>query len=71
VVRDVALDRDCAPDDVRRGGDEVVVRDEPISFDPELRQYGWRAVVRAVVELPTGATGDDGTRHDAMAILGG
>lgn len=71
VVRDVALDLACAPEEVRRGGDEVVLRDDPISFDPELRQYGWRTVVRTVVELATGAAGDDGTRHDAMAILGG
>jgi len=79
VRLEVHVDAMSAPDDVRRGSDIVTVRDAPISFDPELRQYGWREVVRTWVELtgadpdPSGAprSDDDPIRHDAMAILGG
>jgi CRISPR system Cascade subunit CasD len=31
---------DCPP----ASADAVTMRDQPISFDPELRQYGWRSV---------------------------
>ncbi len=36
---------------------EVSTRDEPISFDPELREYGWRQVRHGRVLLPGAASG--------------
>ena len=81
VRLEVLLDAAVAPEAIRRGGDVVTVRDVPICFDPELRQYGWREIVRTWVQLdepgagtgaghgPSAATGQVG--HDAMAILGG
>lgn len=46
-----------------------LVRDLPISFDPTLREYGWRNVIdRGVdVENPQGRA----DTHDVMAALGG
>jgi len=48
------------------GGD--LVRDHPVSFDPERRLYGWRSVVEQWVPIdnPAGTGG-----HDVMAALGG
>jgi CRISPR system Cascade subunit CasD len=69
VRLEVVVDSDAAPESARRGGDVVTVRDTPISFDPERREYGWRDVVRTWVELDGGA--DDGVRHNGMSILGG
>ncbi|MGL4306375.1 MAG: type I-E CRISPR-associated protein Cas5/CasD [Mycobacteriaceae bacterium] len=45
------------------------IRDEPISFDPQLRQYGWRTVE----EFSTTMENLDGeiNHHDPMAALGG
>lgn len=81
VRLEVLLDAVAVPEEVRRGGDVLTTRDAPISFDPELRQYGWREVVRTWVQLdgapggpgavPGGGARDDGVRHDGMAILGG
>lgn len=47
-----------------------VVRDVPISFDPNRRDYGWRDVVRAA---PVTKPNPDGTARpmDFMAALGG
>ncbi|MFI2477827.1 type I-E CRISPR-associated protein Cas5/CasD [Nocardia xishanensis] len=59
--------RDLLPGDP----DEVLqerVRDLPLDFDPERREYGWRRVVTGAVEI----TNPDGTkRHDPFAALGG
>lgn len=48
------------------------VHDEPVSFDPNRRQYAWRFVVRDTVEIdnPHG-TADTRTEHDPMSMLGG
>jgi CRISPR system Cascade subunit CasD len=61
-----------------RAGDAntETMRDEPVSFDPERRQYSWRSVVRGHVEVPNPswtAAGplDASTEHDPMALLGG
>lgn len=46
-----------------------VVRDVPVSFDPERRQYGWRTVVRVepvTVDNPQGRADE----HDPFAVLG-
>jgi CRISPR system Cascade subunit CasD len=61
---------DCPPG---TAGAEVV-RDDPISFDPRHRQYGWRTVTRYPVTVPnphyrdTPDLVDD--PHDPMALLG-
>jgi CRISPR system Cascade subunit CasD len=54
----------------------VSVRDLPVSFDPELRQYGWRSVVHGAVNVPGPAAarvqagGRAGNaRHDPMAVF--
>lgn len=45
-------------------------RDEPLSFDPRRREYGWRAVVRDEVEVshPEPPAARD---HDPFAVIGG
>lgn len=45
-----------------------MVRDEPLSFDPEMRQYGWRAVVERHWLF---ANPDGRDSHDVMAAFGG
>jgi CRISPR system Cascade subunit CasD len=49
-----------------------VVRDEPLSFDPVRREYGWRTVVR---DEPVTVPNPDGRRprsgHEPMSLLGG
>jgi len=63
---------DCPPD--TPGSD--VVRDEPISFDPERREYGWRSVRHGRVRVPNphrpAAVGVSAisTGHDPIAPLG-
>lgn len=78
-VRDLAEVRletvlDCEPSD--EGA--VSMHDRPISFDPELRQYGWRSVCygHATVPGPAAASGRSadgrgttGTGHDPMAVF--
>ncbi|AGB27115.1 CRISPR-associated protein Cas5 (plasmid) [Mycobacterium sp. JS623] len=46
-----------------------LVRDVPVSFNPELRQYEWRTVVEEYVETPNPEGAAD--RHDPMAALEG
>ncbi|NKY87914.1 type I-E CRISPR-associated protein Cas5/CasD [Nocardia veterana] len=45
------------------------VRDVPISFDPERREYGWRAVVADHVRVGNPASRVQG--HDPMSVFGG
>lgn len=49
-----------------------LIQDIPISFDPNHRQYAWRAVIRDEVELgnPHGVAPPRG-EHDPMTALGG
>ena len=58
--------RDAEPDDPRA----ETIRDEPLSFDPRRREYGWRPVVRDHVNLahPEPPPLPD---HDPIALLGG
>lgn len=74
VVRlDTVLD--CPPG--TDGSD--LVRDEPLSFDPQRRQYGWRSVLHDRVEVrnplfvgaSSGATPGGVGGHDPMSPLGG
>jgi CRISPR system Cascade subunit CasD len=54
------------------GQDEVgeTVRDVPLGFSPENRQYSWRTVVHAKPKVVTTPNGKD-EEHDPMAELGG
>jgi CRISPR system Cascade subunit CasD len=59
---DVVLD--CEPDDP----DADLVRDDPISFDPRHRRYGWRSVKRYPVNAPNPAHRDATASHSPSAI---
>lgn len=49
----------------------MTARDEPISFDPEHRQYGWRTVQHGLIPLRGGgAPPTDGLEHEPMKALG-
>ena len=65
----LAVVRDAEP------GDEKVetVRDEPLSFDPSRREYGWRTVHHdeTYVDNPQAMRSVDLLDHDPMAALGG
>lgn len=64
----VELVLDAAPDDEP----ERMIRDVPLSFDPELRSYGLRGVVRKRVVLPNpDAPAQVADVHDPMSVLGG
>lgn len=72
---EIVIDADAAPSDVRRREGLVTVRDVPLSFDPERREYGWREVIRTWVDVdgtgePEPSAGG-GTGHDPMALLEG
>lgn len=58
--------RDAEPGE--EGGETV--RDEPVSFDPRRREYGWRAVVREQVPIPH-PDHPAVREHDPFAVLGG
>ncbi len=55
--------------DAPAGSDADTVRDQPVSFNPELRQYDWRAVVDEFWDIDNPGGRQDS--HDAMAALGG
>lgn len=64
--------RDAYPGEM----DGEVVRDQPLSFDPERRQYTWRTIVAeppVEVANPLGAVGAgvDGPDHDPLAFARG
>lgn len=65
VQLDVVLD--CAADDPEAD----LVRDEPISFDPRERRYGWRSVKRYPVNPPNPAfrSAVVADPHDPMAAF--
>ncbi|SDM82733.1 type I-E CRISPR-associated protein Cas5/CasD [Allokutzneria albata] len=65
VDLDVVLD--CAPDEPTA----ELVRDEPISFDPRHRRYGWRTITRRTVSVPNPAYHgvDDADELDPMAVF--
>lgn len=43
---------DWLPTDEDRDLEHELVRDDPISFDPRYREYGWRTVVHRTVVVP-------------------
>lgn len=54
----------------------ATVRDVPLSFDPELRSYGWRETARTYCSVPNGAASNAqrvgaSSTHDPLAALGG
>lgn len=59
--------RDAEPNEETQA---ETIRDEPISFDPQRREYGWRAVVRHQVPVanPHPPQVPD---HEPFAVLGG
>ncbi|MCC2323509.1 type I-E CRISPR-associated protein Cas5/CasD [Cellulomonas xiejunii] len=65
------VDRGAAPELAEHRLGETVQRDEPISFDPAHRQYGWRTVEFGHVPVP-GAPRPAPTgppSHDPMEVL--
>ncbi|MCU1613183.1 MAG: type CRISPR-associated protein Cas5/CasD [Frankiales bacterium] len=55
---------DCLPGTAKA----VTVRDQPISFDPQRREYGWRTVRYASVQVHSnGARAISQDTHDPMA----
>ena len=62
----LATARDAEPGEA---GIETV-RDEPITFNPARREYGWRAVLRGRVSVPNPqfSAVDD---HEPLSVLGG
>lgn len=60
----------CDADEVTDGSE--LVRDVPVSFDPNRRQYSWRRVIRGQVEIanPHGVS-EPRTEHDPMSALEG
>ncbi|GAA1740589.1 type I-E CRISPR-associated protein Cas5/CasD [Luedemannella helvata] len=59
--------------DVRPGElSSEVLPDEPVSFDPARREYSWRSVVRAHVDVDNDDPDRAGvTEHDPLSLLGG
>lgn len=59
---------DVAPDDPRAES----LRDMPVSFDPNRREYAWRSIVRDTVTIPNEhGVADSEPEHDPMTLLGG
>jgi CRISPR system Cascade subunit CasD len=68
---EVVLDMVCDCPPGMPGGE--MVRDDPISFDPRHRRYGWRTVIRRQVHVsnPDHRASSDGVvdQHDPMELL--
>lgn len=62
----LTVHRDCDPD--TPGCD--VVRDDPITFDPAHRQWGWRSVTRYAVTVPNPSAHSVVDPHEPMDLLG-
>jgi CRISPR system Cascade subunit CasD len=45
--------------------------DDPVSFDPRLREYGWRTVAHGYVRVSNDMAARGAGGHDPMALLGG
>lgn len=71
VHLDLRVDADAVPD-----GETVTTitdhQDVPVSYDPELREYGWRQVAHSTVALPNDDARPSEVRpHDPFSALGG
>ncbi|QSB14408.1 type I-E CRISPR-associated protein Cas5/CasD [Natronosporangium hydrolyticum] len=60
--------RDAGPQG--QGGAVETVRDEPLSFDPARREYGWRTVARGRVSVAN-PHAPQIPEHDPLAVVGG
>jgi len=68
---ELRVDSVCASGDLPDRID-VTEHDVPISFNPELRDYGSRLVVRTSMMMENPDSGQKGTYvHDPFALLGG
>jgi len=54
--------------DAEPGATGDVVRDHPVSFDPERREYGWRTVSERYWQIENDLGRDE---HDPLAVVGG
>lgn len=75
VHLEVWADRDLVPADWPNVAASTV-RDAPLSFDPELRAYGWRETVRTYCSVPNESASNASESvassvHDPLAALGG
>ena len=66
---EVRIDAEAVPDDVA-GRTVDIQHDAPVSFDPKLRVYTSRSVVRVAVPNPDGGNAKP-LEHDPMVTLGG
>lgn len=49
---------------------QAVQRDEPVSFDPQHREYGWRTVLHGWIPMPGAETPSSAPpTHDAMGVV--
>ena len=71
MVLDLLVDASAVPTSVVPER-ESEHHDDPVSFDPMLREYGWRTVAHHHVTVPNDeAVGRPTGGHDPMALLGG
>lgn len=56
---------ECAPDDIRG----IMVRDKPVSYNPEQRKYGYRRIKQGYVEPALDKNPEILREHDAMGEL--
>ena len=61
---------DSASEDARDNGGYEVVRDDPISFSQERREYSWRSVARSSVTVENPSYRPEMPEHDPWASLG-
>lgn len=60
---------DSASEDVRDDGGYEVVRDVPISFSQERREYSWRSVARSSLTVENPSYRPEAPEHDPWASL--
>lgn len=65
LVDAIAMPGDIEPDRVMEH------HDDPVSFDPMLREYGWRTVAHSHIRVSNDEARGRHRRHDPMALLGG
>jgi len=71
VQVELRVDSDCV-DETVSGVTRLTQRDVPISFDPELRQWGTRSVTQSFITIHNEDSREySKSLHDPMAVLGG
>lgn len=72
VACEMVLDGESVPDHRRREAVVRTVRDVPLSFDPEYRNYGWREIARIWTHVATPAQDQQkALPHDPMMTVEG